>query len=401
MKDLDVLFLAGLFPKEKEKEFRENSIGSIQNAANNLQWEIAEGLSSNLNKELLILNSPYLGSFPNKYKKIRIENFNFSHNGSSSNYNIGYFNLPGIKQLSRYHSIKPYVRKWALNGLENKVVIAYAMTSTFTHILKYIKEINPKVTTCLIVPDLPEYMRTAEEKSLLYSIYSKFNIHIIKKDMKNIDNYVLLTEAMNEKLQLNVPYVVVEGMSTTTFKNLDVPKKTRKTVLYSGGLEKEYGIINLIDSFSKLDNADYELIICGSGTCEEQIKEKIKYDKRIIFKGLVERKEAQKLQLSATLLVNPRPDNHDFTKFSFPSKILEYMSSGTPVLAYTLKGMPVEYESYIYSIPKVKDGLYLSLKSTLEKNEEELNNFGLLAKEFVLQNKNSIVQTKKILDMFN
>ena len=77
---MEILFLGGLFPKETEDEIINNSIGSVQNAANNLQWEFAKGLEENSNKSITILNSLYIGSYPNRYKKMRINTYNFSRN---------------------------------------------------------------------------------------------------------------------------------------------------------------------------------------------------------------------------------------------------------------------------------------------------------------------------------
>ena len=47
------------------------------------------------------------------------------------------------------------------------------------------------------------------------------------------------------------------------------------------------------------------------------------------------------------ILVNFRSPNEELTKYSFPSKILEYISSGSLVLSTRLLGIPDEYFSYI------------------------------------------------------
>ena len=206
---------------------------------------------------------------------------------------------------------------------------------------------------------------------------------------------------MKSALNLKSPYVVIEGISTNNFEFIDADKSKLKTALYSGSLSKEYGVLDLINAFRRLPNEDYRLIICGSGDIESEIKEICKEDKRIEFMGLLKRKEVLKLQKSSTVLVNPRANNFSFTKFSFPSKIMEYMSSGTPVLAYKLDGMPDEYLNYMYIIPEHENGLYLALKEVLSKNDNELIEIGLKAKEFMLLHKNSKVQTKKILTMLD
>lgn len=406
--NLDIIFLCGLFPKEKEKDIINNSIANVQNAANNLQWEFVKGLDKNLPNPINIVNSLYIGSFPKRYKKMIIETYDFHHTKKKSNdINVGFLNLPLIKNFSRYHYLKSYFKKWALDKSgETKVVIAYAMTFTFTHILRYLKKLNNDVITCLIVPDLPQYMNLSNNKNIIYNLTKSIEIGLIESDIKYIDSYVLLTEYMRSALNINVPYVVIEGISTNLFDKIKtVPKENGiRTILYSGGLNEKYGVITLIQAFEMLHEKNYRLIICGSGDAESYIKKAAQRDKRIIFKGLLKREEVLELQKNATVLVNPRPNNEEYTMYSFPSKNLEYLSSGTPLISYRLSGIPNEYNDYIYFVnddTEDKNGLFITLKEVLAKSDTELEEKGSRAKEFVLKEKNCVNQTKKMLNMIN
>lgn len=403
--NLDIVFLGGLFPKETEAEIFRDSKGSIQNAANNLQWEIVKGLDANLDQPIKIFNSLYIGSFPKRYKKMVIDTYNFTHAPNcSTDINIGFLNFTGIKNLSRYFSLKPYLKSWAMSQSDNKkVIIAYAMTATFTHLLRYVKEINNNIVTCLIVPDLPQYMNLSNNKNKIYTALKNIEIKSIKSDMKYIDKYVLLTKYMHDALDIRVPSVVIEGVSTNLFENVDcIPMaKNIRTILYSGGLSEKYGVIDLIRSFEKLDEENYRLVICGSGEAEADILKASHRDKRIIFKGLLRREEVLQLQKSSNILVNPRPNNEEYTKYSFPSKMMEYLSSATPVVAYKLDGIPNEYYKYMYPIKSGTDGLFITLKEVLLKSEKELSEKGLLAKEFVLTQKSGKKQAEKILRMIS
>ena len=76
------------------------------------------------------------------------------------------------------------------------------------------------------------------------------------------------------------------------------------------------------------------------------------------------------------------------------------MASGTPVLTTRLPGMPEEYEQYVYLIEDESvEGLAQTLKAILAKPTEELHQKGQEAKEFVLQNKNNLVQAGKVIGM--
>ena len=108
----------------------------------------------------------------------------------------------------------------------------------------------------------------------------------------------------------------------------------------------------------------------------------------------------QKLQQKATVLINPRNNDGEYTKYSFPSKTMEYMLSGKPVIMYKLDGVPDEYDSYLYYIGgNTADDIKKTILEVLNKSEKELESFGQKAAEFVSENKNSVVQAKRILTL--
>ena len=87
-------------------------------------------------------------------------------------------------------------------------------------------------------------------------------------------------------------------------------------------------------------------------------------------------------------------------KYSFPSKTMEYMASGTPVLTTVLPGMPREYHPYVYLLEdETADGITEKLKAVLENSNETLFRKGTKARRFVLEQKNNVIQARKILEM--
>ena len=175
-----------------------------------------------------------------------------------------------------------------------------------------------------------------------------------------------------------------------------------KEVIYAGGLYEQYGVLALIEAFRKVEGRDLRLILYGSGPMADKMDDYMALDSRLEYRGLRPNKEIVEAELSATLLINPRPTHEEFVKYSFPSKNMEYMASGTPLLTTNLPGMPKEYHKYVYLFDKEDPH---SMSKVLNKilNEiplEELDNFGEKAKQFVMENKNNIYQAKRIVDMF-
>ena len=92
--------------------------------------------------------------------------------------------------------------------------------------------------------------------------------------------------------------------------------------------------------------------------------------------------------------------NEDFVKYSFPSKLIEYMQSGTITITTRLPGIPNDYFEYIYFFDSADvTGLKAGLEKLIVLSGAELDERGHKAKEFVLNNKNNFVQANKILKL--
>jgi len=402
--DLDMVFLGGLFPKATESEIISNSIGQIDNAANNLQWNLIKGFDANLKLPVKIINSLYIGSYPKKYKKPIINSYEFSHTDNSLDINVGFVNIVGLKHLSRFASLKPILSKWAITkSSKTKVIFAYALTSIFVELLCYVKKVNPEVVTVIIVPDLPKYMDTSNKSRILGCFFKSLSMNHINRKIANIDVFVLLTKYMIEGLGLwDKETVVMEGVASQPSKisgGNAILYSDNINIVYTGTMNARYGILSLIDAFRKIKDKKYRLILCGAGDSVSLVEDAARSDNRITYMGQLKRDDIINIQDSATLLVNPRQNNEEFTKYSFPSKIMEYLSSGKPVIAYKLDGMPDEYDNFIHY---VEGNSIESLKNKLIEVAEQPNEircaFGETARNWILKEKNSITQTARIIE---
>jgi hypothetical protein len=67
---------------------------------------------------------------------------------------------------------------------------------------------------------------------------------------------------------------------------------------------------------------------------------------------------------------------------------------------YHLPCIPPEYDDFLIYIPDISiKSLCTTVVHWCSKKQEELNEFGERAKQFILKNKNSVIQTKKIIDL--
>jgi glycosyltransferase involved in cell wall biosynthesis len=393
---IKVIFLGGLFPKEIKNEIESKSIGVVQYAADALQWAIVDGLDLHT-KNLRIVNLPYIGSFPIRYKDVRTKSFGFSHCKGADDINVGFVNLPLYKLYSRYHKAKEALKSVLHN--DNEVILIYAIHTPFIKAAVDLKKKNPSLKICLIVPDLPEFMGGSD--SILHKFLKREEKKILDKLLKKVDTFVLLSKYMNKALNVGVrPWVRVEGIFNTMDTVINEEKEGFKTLLYSGTLAKRYGILNLLEAFSMIKDKNYRLWICGDGDAKDELVAMSKKDARIYYFGQITRNDVLKLQKRATVLVNPRTSEGEYTKYSFPSKTMEYLVSGTPCIMHNLPGIPKEYFDYCFiSETQTSLGLYQTIVSVCERNQSELNEFGERAKCFIIKNKSPEKQCGKIYKM--
>ena len=260
-----------------------------------------------------------------------------------------------------------------------------------------------------IVADIYDYMSLSVQKNKKRNVHKLIFAYICDFCWKKYNYYILLTEKMNDIVnKLNRPYVVIEGFLSSEriseLKNISVKSENnKKIVMYSGSIYEEYGIKNLIEAFTLLDRNDCELHLYGNTNMLDYINESISRDSRIKYFGCINLNELLQKQKDAYILVNPRPTNEEYTKYSFPSKTLEYMATGNICVSTKLDGIPNEYDDYLnyfddYDTNSICDKLNYLLD---DKNYDELAKKAKKGAKFVEKNKNDSVSVEKVKKMID
>lgn len=277
--------------------------------------------------------------------------------------------------------------------------LSFDITSAALSILRNVKKIA-------LVTDIPMYIYAIgkEKESFAGKIKSRIKNLLFMKSINKFDGYCYLTESMNCLNKFKKPYCIIEGMvpvSEEIVERQDVQSKKR-VILYAGGLYEKFGIKNLVEAAKLVDGKKFELHLYGEGNCITYINDVNNDYPHIKYMGVLDSVGIREVETKASALINPRPNEEEFTRFSFPSKTLEYMNTGRPVWTTRLSGIPDEYFNYINVIEDSSiDKIRVALETIINLTEEELDFMGQRSRAFARNNKCATIQAKKLLNYIN
>ena len=260
------------------------------------------------------------------------------------------------------------------------------------------------VKTIAIITDLPLFaskMKQRKENLFKRMLKTAFE-NISNNEARKYDAYIFLTDSMNEVVNTRKkPFIIIEGTAVSPEVNFRLsPQNTERVFVYAGGVYEKYGVKRLVDAFCSAQLENTVLNIYGDGTYVDELKDVCKNTPSVHYCGCVLNTELMAIESAADLLINPRFSDEEYTKYSFPSKTLEYLSSGTAVLSTKLKGIPKEYEPYLFWFDDESlNGMIQKLREINAMSDNALRTKGSIGQKFVLDNKNNIVQAKKIAEL--
>lgn len=302
----------------------------------------------------------------------------------------------GLKYLIRMYAMTKWMSKECGENKDSLAFVCDYLNYLKTFVALILGKVK-KIPVILIVTDLPEFIGDYSIKAT-HSIGEWIYVHLGHFLLQCADGYVFLTPAMNSKInKKKKPYIIMEGVADSSFPICKVVSNA-KVIMYAGSLHREYGITNLVKAFEDLSGDNLYLHIYGKGNFDKQIAELCHTNTHIKYFGLVENEKVLAEMNKVAILVNPRPTDAEYTKYSFPSKNMEYMSSGIPFLCTPLTGMD-EYSDYVTIVEDeteqgIRDGLekILDNYSTAVQQAEELQ-------KYIRLKKNEVVQSRRIINL--
>lgn len=160
------------------------------------------------------------------------------------------------------------------------------------------------------------------------------------------DGCVFLSHGYCERFSDTIPKMHLDGgiypIHNGGTESVYAERCSKTKFMYSGSLGKWGGVLTLLDALDKIDSDDFNVAISGPGIIPK-IYKRIKADKRVTFLGVLEENELSSAYASADVFLNPRPTKISMGENNFPSKLLDYLAWGKPIISTWTDGLAPEY----------------------------------------------------------
>ena len=395
----EILFLGSAISDEKADEILAKSKVKPSVAPVNFQRNLLRGMPE---RKLTVFSLPPVATYPNGAFLSWGARRDRVLPGVEATY-IPAINLPGLKQLSAFICTFFKCCGW-LWGRKNKekVILVYG-GYVFTQLAAQWAGKLFKTKTCCIVTDPIRDEVYLSKGRGLKRLLTRAMWRLSEAIRGGFSGYVCLTEALVDLYAAkNKPHVLVEGVADThTFDGIPTQEKEAPPVImYAGALSKGFGIPVLLEAVHSMDTPCRLWLFGGGGECKDIIAQYEQKDARIKYWGKVPRYDLLCAMKKASVLVSVKTIEADRSQYQFPSKIMEYASSGTLIAATQVAGIPKAYFDHL--IPMESDtpeGVKNTLKNILAMTEEERIVRGEETKNWIEATKNSHIQAQRILEL--
>lgn len=354
-------------------------------------WALVEALKS-AEIDVRLLSCAPVSNYPRNPKILfRGKPFRFNCVSGES---LAFVNLFALKHLSRFIGClrrgTKLIRRWKpdilmIHGVHTPFLLYGVLSRRFA-----------ESKLVVIITDPPGVVLPSDR--VLVRALKRLDAQLVRWALRSVDGVVVLTAALASDFAPDKPSLLMEGI----FRDGIGPKAPSHTgskfrVLYAGGLSESYGVDRLVKAIQTLPTDRVRFAAYGKGSLKSWINEESTIDQRIARVQFAKREKVLEKYATADLLVQPRPVDQAFTRYSFPSKLLEYLGSGTPVLSTRLPGIPPEYEPYVYWIDDdTVEGIGHSLRAVMAIPADLRAAKGRAAAGFAAETRSSFAQGARL-----
>jgi len=396
-----ILLLGLLYDDAVEQALIRDARVGLQAAVNQYQWGLIEGLARVADQVHVVASYP-LGAFPAASRKVLYPRRLVRRTPKLTLEYPATLNLWIIRELIRAITMIRAVNRQLCDGRDS-VLVVYSLQVAFSLVVRAVKRRHPALRVILVVPDIPGKYGVPRRWWTPRGMWERLIGPLHSQLIRDADGFALLTDQMREVVKIGArPSVVVEGFSPELTHAGEPPAAGSKfSIAYTGTLDMAFGLEDLFEAFALLPADEYELWIAGDGPARPYVKAQAAIHGNVKYLGFLDKAGVEGLQQRSTVLINPRPPEAAYTRYSFPSKTLAYLAAGRPVIMHRLDGIPREYEDYLYYIDgNTPEAIANRIAAVCSLGRTELDSAGRAGREWAASTKSPEAQARKVASLW-
>ena len=284
-----------------------------------------------------------------------------------------FLNHRWLRSLSLSFQIHRYLKKSILNSSPD-VILLIDGSSRLARSISTRYQHHPRVRTIGIFIESPTQTSELQPRQVLRwpSLHQHHHAYIgttptLLKDYNRL-----------QKSQFEVPCLVddIEGAK----------QHDRPYFFFSGALDERYGVESMLYAFLQLKLKNFDLLMAGSGPFSNRIEQLSQQHRNIKYLGLLSPTLTRKYQVGAYVNLNPRPLDVTLDQVSIPSKVMDYISSGSPTLTTRHPWIQAQFGDSVHYIDDASvDGIQVAIKQFLKADYSLAQTKAIKAKKMALQ----------------
>jgi glycosyltransferase involved in cell wall biosynthesis len=388
-----VLFVGFTVPDETLRTLGPTAAAAVTQT-HNFAWSLVDALKEG-GCDVRLLSTLPVRDYPS-HPRLVVRGGRFGHPVVGDGRLIGFVNLRGLKHLSRFLGCLRHGFSMA-RACHADVLLVHGVHLPFL-LFAQLARGRLRLRIVVVLTDPPGVVQPADGRVL--RLLRGFDRFLVRRALRHVDGAICLTGALGTEFAPGARHLVMEGIVNPRLPSLPDGPPARPdsafTVAYAGALRPTYGVQRLVDAVLAVPE-DIAVDIYGTGPLDAWLRERAGACDRVRFHGPVPHAELVAALRRADLLVNPRPTDQDFVKYSFPSKLIEYMALGRPVLTTRLAGIPDEYaDKILFADDDSAQGLATALSRAVRMPAAERRALAAAARTFVLTEKGAGRQGRRI-----
>lgn len=386
-----IIFVGSVLPEDDLKTYKGPSV-----AGNKMQLGFIDALSKRSDVSLDVLTQRPISFFPSE-KKLWIPRQKTTLFDRINMHHIPFINLPIIKNMMMMHQTLKALRRWLkVHEHDECIIVTFnAMYQISEPIYRLRNRKNVKSVCILADPPLAH-----KRRSRILSWFKNIEYAPFHRNIQYYHGIVALNSKIVSDFAPKVPHIIIEGgLNPDGIPPIEYPKDHHIIhFVYSGALTEYSGVRTLIQAIDFLHSSKIHVDIYGDGPLKEEVIQASKTFPQLNYGGVLANKDMMSVQAAAHFLINPRIINDPMTTYTFPSKLVEYLASGTPTITTRINGLSERMLTMLYTFESDQpEAIAHGIISLTKMNYSDIKEKAIQYRNDVIKEMNWQKQTDKMM----